>query len=72
MHLVEYGNRTYRAWGNIELPKYLLKPHKVCATNIVISNLPNPPCQRGISYSRFRNYLYTRIVTRTVKVLGTG
>ena len=22
--------------------------------------------------SRFRNYLYTRIVTRTVKVLGTG
>ena len=24
------------------------------------------------SISRFRNYLYTRIVTRTVKVLGTG
>ena len=25
-----------------------------------------------VGSSRFRNYLYTRIVTRTVKVLGTG
>ena len=30
------GNRTYRAWGNMELPKYLLKLHAT------LPLLPNP------------------------------
>ena len=26
-------NRTYRAWGNIELPKYFIKLHLGCKEN---------------------------------------
>ena len=25
--MVRLGNRTYRVWGNIELPKYFIKLH---------------------------------------------
>ena len=29
---VRLGNRTYRIWGNIELPKYFIKLHETAPT----------------------------------------
>ena len=34
------GNRTYRVWEKLELPKYFLNLHLVCATTSIVHCVP--------------------------------
>ena len=62
--MVRLGNRTYRAWGNIELPKYFIKLHTGCDClntpfSIDISPRRGEETPEKSTYSKAHNYLYT-------------